>query len=237
MKCISHIHCKTVDWNRILFHDVTPHFALEIIFRTVFMFLVVLFILRLSGKRGVRQLSVFELAIILTLGSAAGDATFYDDVAILATVVVCLTAIGLYRLITWMTTKNERFESLLEGRPMYIIENGVMTIKDDSKDSLSKYEFFAELREKGVEHLGQVRVAILETDGNLSVFLFPNEAIKPGLPILPKEYNQNSATVEKGGLYACIYCGTVCQLPPGRHICRRCRHHEWVAATHAKRVT
>lgn len=226
-----------MDWERIFFHGLTGEFAVEIIFRTVFMFLIVLLVLRLSGKRGVRQLSIFELAIILSLGSAAGDSMFYDDVAILSTVVVCITAIGLYRLITWLTTKNEQFEKLLEGRPLYIVEEGVMTIKDDSKDSLSKYEFFAELREKGVEHLGQVKAAILEAEGHVSVFFFADEAVRPGLPILPKAYNKNTAIITDEGFYACIYCGTVQNLPAGRHQCTFCNHHEWVAAINTKRIT
>src|SRR5690606_14560187 len=102
------------------------------------MFIVVLVILRLSGKRGVRQLSIFELTIILTLVPAAGDAMFYKDVALLATVLVCITAISVYRLITWLMTKSSRFEKLLEGHPVYIIEDSVMVIKEGRKDSLSK---------------------------------------------------------------------------------------------------
>jgi len=227
----------TPNWEKILLNDLDGQYALEIVFRTAVMFTVILVILRLSGKRGVRQLSIFELAIILGLGSAAGDSMFYKDVGILPTIIVCFTAIGLYRLITWLTTKNERFEKALEGRPIYIVEEGIMTIKGDSKDSLSKYEFFAELREKGVEHLGQVKAAILETEGSISVFFFPDEEVKPGLPILPNEYNRNTDTIAEEGRYACIFCGTLRQLGTGRHRCSRCGHHEWVKAVDTKRVS
>ncbi|MEC3881676.1 DUF421 domain-containing protein [Parapedobacter sp. 10938] len=226
-----------MDWNRIFLHDLDGSFALEILFRTVFMFLVVVAILRLSGKRGVRQLSIFELAIILTLGSAAGDAMFYDDVALFATLLVCVTAISLYRLITWLAAKSRRFEKLVEGKAVYIVEDSVMTIKDDEKESLSKEEFFAELREKGVEHLGQVRAAILETGGNLSVFFYANEDVKYGLPILPHAYDKHTDTVKDEGLYACVVCGTLERLAAGRHRCPRCKHHEWVKAINTKRVS
>src|SRR5690606_31440780 len=132
--------------------DLTGEFALEIVFRTAFMFITVLTILRLSGKRGIRQLSIFELAIIIGLGSAAGDPMFNEDIAILPAVVVCVTAIAIYRAITWLTPKFERFERIVEGKPVYIVEDGIMVFKDDAKDSLSRDEFFAELRDKGVEH-------------------------------------------------------------------------------------
>src|SRR5690606_29312704 len=161
---------------------------------------------------------------------------FYDDVALVTTMLVCATAIGLYRLITWLMTKSERFEQLLEGEPVYIVEDSVMTIKDD-KDSLSKDEFFAELRVKGVEHLGQVRAAILETNGSMSVFFYPEEEVKYGLPILPNAYQKHSYLIEQAGLYACIYCGTLAQLLPGRHPCNRCEHQEWVQAINTRRIS
>lgn len=228
---------RTMDWERIFFQDVDGQFALEVIFRTTCMFIVIMAVLRLSGKRGVRQLSIFELAIILSLGSAAGDPMFYDDVALIPAMLVCATAIGLYRLITWLMTKSERFEQILEGKPVYIVEDSVMTIKDDTKDSLSIDEFFAELRDKGVEHLGQVRAAILETNGSMSVFFYPVEEVRYGLPILPNAYRKHVSVVEHPDLYACIFCGTLQQLPPGHHLCNRCNHHEWVQAINTKRIT
>jgi len=218
------------DWQKIFINDLTGEFALEIVFRTAFMFITVLTILRLSGKRGIRQLSIFELAIIIGLGSAAGDPMFNEDIAILPAVVVCVTAIAIYRAITWLTPKFERFERIVEGKPVYIVEDGIMVFKDDAKDSLSRDEFFAELRDKGVEHLGEVKTAILETNGNMSVFYYPKEKVKPGLPILPKIYDQRVAKISRAGLYACAYCGKVVHLASGQHSCTRCHHQEWVKA-------
>ena len=226
-----------MDWNRIFLINFDGSFALEILFRTAFMFLVVIAVLRLSGKRGVRQLSIFEMAIILTLGSAAGDAMFYEDVSLLATFQVCVVATALYRIITWLTAKNRRIEKILEGEAVYIVEDGIMVIKDEKKDNLSKQEFFAELRGSGVEHLGQVRAAILETDGNVSVFFHSDEDVKYGLPILPHAYNQYTDKIDDAGLYACIVCGALEQLEAGRHRCPRCDHHEWVKAINSKRVS
>lgn len=224
------------DWQKVFINDLTGQFALEIVFRTAFMFIAVLAILRLSGKRGIRQLSIFELAIIISLGSAAGDPMFNEEIAILPAIVVFITTIGLYRMITWVTPKSERFEKILEGKPVYIVEEGIMVFKDDAKDTLSKDEFFAELREKGVEHLGQVKTAILETNGNMSVFYYPNEQTRPGLPILPKIYGRHTAQLSEAGLYACAYCGKVVRLTKGKHRCTRCQHHEWVKAQRSKRT-
>ena len=129
-----------MDWQNIFLHDLDGLFVVEILFRTTFMFIVILAVLRFSGKRGVRQLSVFEVAIILTLGSAAGDSLFYKDVGLLTAVIVCFTAIAIYRAITWMMTKHARLEKFLEGKPVYIVADSVMVIKDDEKALLVSHQ-------------------------------------------------------------------------------------------------
>ncbi|MDH2174111.1 DUF421 domain-containing protein, partial [Acinetobacter johnsonii] len=69
-----------MDFIKILLADTTFTFAAEIVLRSVLMYFLIILVLRFSGKRGVRQLSIFEIAIILSLGSAAGDAMFYEEV-------------------------------------------------------------------------------------------------------------------------------------------------------------
>lgn len=71
-----------MDLSNILIGDTTWSFVLEILVRCTIMFIIIISFLRLSGKRGIRQLSLFELAIILCLGSAAGDPMFTKDLPI-----------------------------------------------------------------------------------------------------------------------------------------------------------
>ncbi len=77
-----------MDLYNIFIGDTTWGFALEILIRCTVMFIIIISFLRLSGKRGIRQLSLFELAIILCLGSAAGDPMFTKDVPIAHALVV-----------------------------------------------------------------------------------------------------------------------------------------------------
>lgn len=64
---------RTMDLQHMLLHDLDGSFAAEIGLRTLVMFTVILLFLRLFGKKGVRQLSIFEVAIVIGLGSEAGD--------------------------------------------------------------------------------------------------------------------------------------------------------------------
>jgi uncharacterized membrane protein YcaP (DUF421 family) len=227
-----------IDWHRIFFNDEPYSFFLEILFRTPLMFLAVVIILRFTGKRGVQQLSIFEMVMIITLGSAAGDSMFYKDVGIFHAVAVFMIILGVYRLIIFLITKSEKVELLLEGKPTYIIKHGKLCVKDINGQDLGSDEFFGELRGHNIEHLGQIRYAILEDTGRISVFYFPDEDVIPGLPILPDDYNLRQKQITKPSMYACAKCGSTYQLEiADLVICEYCKHNEWVEAVDRKRIT
>lgn len=131
-----------MDLIRILLHDTTLNFVVEIIFRCIVMYILIILVLRFSGKRGVRQLSIFEIAIILSLGSAAGDPMFNDDIPIIHALVVFAVILILYRLTTYLMMKSDAIETVLEGRPMYIVKEGLLIIEDIKQEKYSYDEFF-----------------------------------------------------------------------------------------------
>ncbi len=106
------------DIQRMLIDEFPLAFLLEVGFRATFAFLAVFLFLKSSGRRGIRQLSLFELVVILTLGSAAGDVSFYHDVPLLPVAVVFLTLLLLYRLTVLVMTKSKRFEAWMDGLPV-----------------------------------------------------------------------------------------------------------------------
>lgn len=227
---------KIFEWNRVLMNDLPVGFLLEVLFRTAMMFIVLLVSLRFTGKRGVKQLSIFEIVIIIALGSAAGDPMFYEDVGLLPAVVVFLVVISLYRLVTWLTGKSKWFEELLEGKTEMLIDNGFFSHIKFQQEAIAQDEFFSELRLKSVEHLGQIKYAFLEPSGNISIYFFPDEDVKPGLPLLPALFETKSKTVIEPGLYACANCGYTQRLEPGHAECPICKEEEWVLAISTRRV-
>ena len=168
------------DLKQILLGSEEWSFLLETVLRTGIMFFIIIFGLRLLGKRGVKQLSVFELVVIIGLGSAAGDPMFYKDVGIMPALVVFTMIISLYSIITYIISKSKKFEKLVEGKPICLIDQGVFCIEDFKKESLGEDEFFSELRLKGVSHLGQIEKAIEEITGEISVFYYEDKDIKYG---------------------------------------------------------
>lgn len=177
------------------------------------------------------------MVIILTLGSAAGDVTFYDDVPLLPVFAVFFSILLLYRLSTWLMDKSRHFQNWMEGKPLIIIRDGMFEWETMARENITKGEFYMELRQKGVEHLGQVRLAFLEVNGGLSVYFRKDEDVEPGLPVLPEDYIDIETLMMTSGLYACHQCSLVKSFKVGeKSTCSRCQNMTWVRALSTVRV-
>ena len=226
------------DWKQLLLGDQNWEFLIETVFRSFIMFMIIVISLRILGKRGVKQLSVFELVVIIGLGSAAGDPMFYKDVGILPSLVVFIMVISLYRFVMYLIGKSKKFEHIVEGSPVCLISEGTFSIDNFKKETLAQDEFFAELRMQGVMHLGQVQLGIIEITGDISLFFYPDEEVKYGLPILPALYDQKIQKIVNRQHFACSFCGYTEKLAPAHsHSCPVCNRKEWVEAINKKRVT
>jgi uncharacterized membrane protein YcaP (DUF421 family) len=226
------------DLYRIFLGDQPPGFFLEIMFRTVVMYLYVLLLLRLLGKRGMGQLSPFEFTIIIALGTAVGDPMLYPEVPLLHCLVVATLVVALTRFVTYLSNRWESVEDFLEGQPCSVVEDGVLNLESIDAERFSREELFMLLREKGVSQLGQIRRAYVEPSGGVSAFCWPDDRAKPGLPILPP-YDEltpppgitvNGEARRGGVLYACWKCGHS-EHASDAQPCSCCKSDDWIVAT------
>jgi uncharacterized membrane protein YcaP (DUF421 family) len=217
---------------QFLLGSETWSFLPEVILRSLIGFVTVILAIKITGKRGVRQLSLFEIVIILTLGSAAGDIAFYKDVGILPAILTIICIVVFYRTITYILLKSRAVGKMVEGEAITIIENGRFTASVIKDENISFDEFYMELRQCGIEHLGQVRIAILEVNGNLSLYRNEGEEIKPGLHIIPDIIRQLYTDIPASGIYSCVHCGYTAYFEPQLHpCCPDCLHDKWGKAS------
>ena len=133
--------------------------------------------------------------------------------------------------------RSKKVERLVEGKPICLVQEGRFAIDNFSKENLGQDELFAELRFKGISHLGQVEKAIIETNGLVTIFFYPDEEIKYGLPILPESLDVQLKEIKKAGHYSCIFCGyTEKKEPATHHACPVCKKDKWIEASNKKRV-
>ena len=222
--------------DKLFFGEDHISFFMVVALRAFIMFVLILIFLRLLGKRGVKQLSVFELVVILGLGSAAGDPMIYDEIGIVNAVVAFATILLCYKLVTVLVSKFKFVEHLVEGKEVCIIKKGKFAIEDFKKETLSKDEFFMELRLQGVFHLGQVEYAILEISGEISVYFFDNNHIRYGLPILPHSLQKTIKTFKTDVYYSCTFCGNTIEYQTTQTLtCKECGNNEWIEASNRKK--
>ncbi len=221
----------------LLGEDNTWTFLLECFLRSVAMFVAVLLLFAFTGKKEVRQFSTLELIVIIGLGSAVGDPMLHDDAPLLPAIVAITAVLLLYRLTNTLTNRSKRVGAFLEGEVATLFSEGRAHHEALKREGLSFLELVGDLRTKHVEHLGQVKAAHMEVDGELSVFFLPDDDVLYGLPIAPAELEAAShAQRVPDAPVSCSHCGfTVLHgIAPGA--CRHCGHTVWLRAINTKRV-
>ncbi|MES2773429.1 MAG: YetF domain-containing protein [Bacteroidota bacterium] len=224
------------NWHTLLLGEEDWSFLPEVLLRSVIMFLITIVALRVIGKRGIMQ-GVFEIVTIITLGSAAGDPMFYKKVGLLPAIMVFIAIVLMYRLVNYFVSRYKLVERLVEGEHARLIKDGRFAVENFKPEELGKDEIFADLRLKGVSHLGQVEAAYIEASGSISIFFFPDEKVGCGLPIRPEIFEKQAEAITDPGIYACAYCGNTAQIAvTPKHDCPVCRETKWVKATDERRV-
>ena len=156
---------------RLFWGEQPPLFYLEVLLRTSLVYFYALLMLRWVGARSVGQLSMIELILVIGLGSAVGDVMFYPEVPLFVAFAVITTVVGLNKLLDIVTSRFKYIERKVDGRPILLVRDGLMIARGVAASRLSEGEVEACLRLGGAENMSQVRVAILETSGKVSIFL------------------------------------------------------------------
>lgn len=213
------------DWMRILIGNVPVIFFIEVIFRVLFVFLLLLFSMRMMGKRMSSQLSRNEMAAMSSLAAAIGIPIQSPDRGLLPAVIVAMIVILGQRIIAAFVTKSERFEEKSQGDIGVLIHEGTMNIKAMVSSRISRERLFAQLRKEGVKHLGQVGRFYFEADGTFT--LINKTAPKPGLSVLPEEDEKfiNRLHINADG-QVCYNCGN--DEIKASDSCPKCGQHKFV---------
>lgn len=142
----------------------------SLIFRTIFMYFFVIFVYRLMGKKEVGQLSIVDLIVSILIAELIALSIESDKGNILASVIPILVLVGVQILISYITLKNSKIRDIIDGKPTIIIKDGKLNFNEMSKLRYSLDDLLTQLRLQGVKSIDKVKYAVLENNGNLSVF-------------------------------------------------------------------
>jgi len=141
----------------------------EFIVRCVIVYVFLLVLLRLTGKRQVGQLAPFDLVLLLVLSNAVQNSMNGGDNSVLGGLIAASTLVALNYGIGFMTFRSKKLEGMVEGRPEVLIHNGKLFEKVMKRAKMTHHELDAALRQAGCADIGEVHMAILENNGSISV--------------------------------------------------------------------
>ena len=165
------------DWHRLLLGLQPPMYLLEVALRCLLVFGLLMLVMRLLGKRGQANLSPMQQMMLIALGSAAGDALLYPDVALAYAALVLFLITLLDMGLDALSARSRRVRDYVESHPRVLMHAGVVDAKAMRTERILERELHAALRVHGARSMSQVELAVLEVSGEISVFLYADRPV------------------------------------------------------------
>lgn len=141
----------------------------EIVLRGTVVYFVLLFLLRLSGKRTVGQFTPFDLLVLVLLGDAMQGSMIAGDQSLAGGVVLTVTLLGWNLLLGVATSRSQGVERLVEGRPEVLARNGHIYGEALDRSNVNFDDLQEAMRNAGCVAVADLRLAVLEKDGKISI--------------------------------------------------------------------
>jgi uncharacterized membrane protein YcaP (DUF421 family) len=157
-----------------MFHLPLP--ILEKLARPVIVYLVLVVLLRIFGKRELAQLNPFDLVVLLSLSNTVQNAIIGDDNSVTGGIIGAFGLLAINWLVVRVLFRSQRLTRVLEGRSTVLIRDGQLDLKAMNREMLSREELISVVHRQGFEGLHQVRSCELEPNGTFYV-----EAFEPSI--------------------------------------------------------
>ena len=143
---------------------------MEIVVRAVVVFVFLWVVTRIVGRATLGELSTFELILFITMGDLVQEAVIGQDFSITGAAL----AVGTFALLTivlaWLNTRVGGLRAVTHGVPVAVVQDGAPLLSTMRSERLSADDLLAAARTQGIERIGDIRLAVLEANGQLSFF-------------------------------------------------------------------
>ena len=143
--------------------------ALDIIFRTTVVYLVILLGLRLAGKREIGQMTVFDLVVLLLIANAVQNAMVGPDTSLIGGILAAVVLLAVNATVACLRLRSPRLRHLVEGTPTLLVLHGEVIPEHMRREGIDEESLLTAFREHGVAEISDVEMAVLEIDGSISV--------------------------------------------------------------------
>ena len=142
---------------------------LAVTFRTAIVTLLIVFVIKWLGNKGLGQLSSIELIIILGLGNAVSEPMLNPtETSIPQGFTVIIIAIAIFKMYDYLTTRYKRFSKVIVSKPILLVKDGNISYESMLKARISRDEFDSYLRLSGTDDISDIKLSYLEINGQVS---------------------------------------------------------------------
>jgi uncharacterized membrane protein YcaP (DUF421 family) len=160
---------------------------MEKLLRPVIVYLVLVLLLRLFGKRELAQLNPFDLVVLLSLSNTVQNAIIGDDNSVTGGVIGAFSLLAINWIVVRLLFRSRRLTRVIEGRATVLVHNGQIDLRALKRESLTREELLAVIRKQGFDDIHQVHRCELEPNGTFYVEAFePSAADKRHAELVAK---------------------------------------------------
>jgi uncharacterized membrane protein YcaP (DUF421 family) len=143
---------------------------MDLVIRGAIIYLFLLVILRVSGNRQFSELTAFDAVLIIIISETTQQALVGDDFSMTASIILVTTLVGLDVLISLLKRTSRTADSILEGVPVLLVDNGRLLEKNMHAERVDEEDILTAARlTHGLERMDQVKYAVLERGGSISI--------------------------------------------------------------------
>src|SRR5436305_3508437 len=143
---------------------------MEIVFRSLAVFFFLWIVTRAVGRSSLGELSTFQLLLYVTMGDLVQQAVTQQDYSVTAAILAVSTFAILTVVFSWLSYKFPKTRPMLNGVPLVIVKDGEPQMEAMKHERMSLDDLYTQARQQGIRKLGEIELAILETDGKISFF-------------------------------------------------------------------
>jgi uncharacterized membrane protein YcaP (DUF421 family) len=154
----------------------------DVVLRTAIVYLFLIAAIRISGKREVGQMSVLELIVVLLISDAVQNSMIGENSSIWGGLVAVTTLLALDLGLKALAGRSKRLRTAIEGEPRLLVRDGRLLDKALRQEGLERDDVRAAVRAHGLTRIEEVRLAVLETDGTISIIPLSGELPAGRLP-------------------------------------------------------
>jgi uncharacterized membrane protein YcaP (DUF421 family) len=141
---------------------------MDIVLRAIALYVFIVFVMRVIGRRELSSMTPFDLVLLIILGDAIQQGLTQDDYSVTGAIIAVATMATMQVITSYLSFRSRRARKVLEGEPIVVIDRGELVEHNLQRERMTADEVAEEMRQQQIASIDQVEWGILEANGSIS---------------------------------------------------------------------